>query len=74
VVGVEALKEQIPERDQRAKEAVVEALGLESRQLAQGAVKAQVGQRRQQFGPGEGGLGEGGFGFRAFFWRYVVCI
>jgi hypothetical protein len=36
VVRIKALKEQIPKRDQRVKEALVEALRFESRQFAQG--------------------------------------
>src|SRR5467141_39859 len=67
VVRVEALKEQIPERDQRAKEAVVEALGLESRQLAQGAVRQQLDKEEQQLGRGEGGLGGRGFWVQGVF-------
>lgn len=64
MVRVKALKEQIPEGDQRVKQAVVEALGLESRQLAQSAVRQQLDKEAQQLGRTEGGLGRGGKGFR----------
>jgi len=60
VVSVETLKEQIPEGNQRAKEAVVEALGFESRQLAQGAVGQESEEPQQQLSRSEGGWGGGG--------------
>lgn len=61
VVRVQALKEQIPEGDQRVKQAVVEALGFEGRQLAQGAVRQELDKEAQQLGRREGRLGGDGF-------------
>jgi hypothetical protein len=57
VVRVKALKEQIPEGDQRVKQAVVEAFGFERRQLAQRAVRQQLDKEEQQLGGSEGRRG-----------------
>jgi len=67
VIRVKALKEQIPEGDQRVKEAVVEAFSLESRQLAQSAVRQQLDKEEQQLGRSEGSWGGGGFGLKGVF-------
>jgi hypothetical protein len=67
VVRVKALKEQIPEGDQRVKETVVEALGLESGQPAQSAVRQQLDKEGQQLGRGERRLGGSEFWVKGVF-------
>ena len=67
VVRVKALKEQIPEGDQGVKEPVVEALGFERGQLAQGLVRQELDEEDEQLGGTEGGRGRGGFGFKGVF-------
>jgi hypothetical protein len=80
VVRIKPLKEQIPEGDQRVKEAVVEAFGLECWQFAQGAVRQQLDKEAQQLGGREGRWG-GGFFLAAgvfldgIWYAYnIICI
>jgi hypothetical protein len=75
VVRVEALKEEIPEGDQRGKQAAVETLVLERRQFEQGAVRQQPDKEAQQLGRGEGGLaGRRVWAVGVFFGGCLVCI
>jgi hypothetical protein len=53
VVAIKALKEQIPNGDQWVKEAIVEALRLESRQLAQGLEGQESDKEEQELGGSE---------------------
>jgi len=53
---VKALKEQIPEGDQRSKEPVVEGLGLECWEFAQRRAGQQLDKPAQELGVGEGGV------------------
>jgi hypothetical protein len=79
VVGIKALKEQIPEGDQGVKEPVVEALGLESRQSAQRPARQELDKEEQQLGRSEWRLGEG-FWLKGVFldgiqYAYIIlCI
>lgn len=61
MVWAQALKEQIPEGDQRGKEAVIEAFALQSGQLAQSAVGQQQDKEAQELGRGEGSWERGSF-------------
>ena len=67
VVGVQTLKEQIPEGDQRGKEAVVEGLVLQGGQLEQGGVGKELEEEGQQLGRGKAGVDLGGL-----WWRGVL--
>ena len=67
VVVVETLKEQIPEGDQRGKEAVVEGFVFKRRQLAQGALGKQLEEEAQQLGRGKAGLGVAGLWLKGVF-------
>jgi len=72
---VQTLKEQIPEGDQRGKEAVVEGFVFKRRQLAQGAVGKQLEEDEQQLGRGKAGLSVAGPWLKGvFFGWYLVCI
>jgi hypothetical protein len=53
VVAIKALKEQIPNGDQWVKEAIVEALRFESRQLAQGLEGQESDKEEQELGGSE---------------------
>jgi hypothetical protein len=64
---MEALKEQIPKRDQRVKEALVEALCLESRQFAQGPQGQELDKEEQELGRSESRAGECGFWVKGVF-------
>jgi len=48
MVAMEPLKEQVPERNHGAKEPVVETVGLESGQLAQGPARQQLEEKAQE--------------------------
>jgi hypothetical protein len=50
VVGIKALKEQIPKSDERVKEAPIEALRFESGQFAQGLEGKQSDKEDQELG------------------------
>jgi hypothetical protein len=54
VVGVKALKEQIPEADQRRKEPVVELFILESGESVQSAVRQEPDKEAQELGRSKG--------------------
>ena len=77
MVRVKALKEQIPESDQRTKEAIVEALIPESGQLAQGSVRQELHKEEQQLGWREGGRGfwlKGVFLDGIWYAYTIICI
>ena len=80
MVRIKALKEQIPEGDQRAKEAIVEVLISEGGQFAQGAVRQESDKEDQQLGRSKGRLGGWGFWLKSVFlddmkYAYtIICI
>jgi hypothetical protein len=74
VVGIEALKEQIPEGDQRREEPLVEALGLEGGESGQGPGGQQLEEEGQQLPRGEGGQAGLGLGFPGVFLEYALYV
>src|SRR5437899_8086505 len=75
VVGIQALKEQIPKGDQGAKKALVEILGLEGGQLQPGGARQQLDKETQELGGSEQGRsGSGSWRAAVFFGIVVVCI
>ncbi|OLE96554.1 MAG: hypothetical protein AUG75_19050 [Cyanobacteria bacterium 13_1_20CM_4_61_6] len=74
VVRIEALKEQIPEGDQRREEPLVEALGLEGGESGQGAGGQQLEEEGQQLPRCEGGQTGLGLGFPGVFLEYALYV
>ena len=67
VIGVEPLKEQIPEGDQRGEQALVEGQRFERGQPQEGAAREEQEKKAQELSRGEGGWSGGAFGDGVFF-------
>jgi hypothetical protein len=62
MVGVQTLKDEVPEGDQRGEKPFIEPCFFEGRQIAELAAREQADKKSQELRESEGGGGEGGEG------------
>src|SRR5215467_167114 len=74
VVGVEALKDEIPEGDDGSKEPLIKGLGFEGWQAAEAATGQELDKEAQETGRGESRRRRSYFGAGRFLGSLVVCI